>query len=85
MQSYPPTFLDALLEATNFIDRAAHDDGMTKADLCASMETRLSLTDIPVRLAITVVTRPLACLPVAGSQGHPFKFRQSDAPVRATG
>ena len=40
-------------------------------------------TDIPVRLAITVV--PLACLPVAGSQGHPFKFRQSDPPVRATG
>ena len=40
-------------------------------------------TDIPVRLA--VVPLRLACLPVAGSQGLPFKFRQSDPPVRATG
>ena len=43
MQSYPPTFLEALLEATNFLDRASTDEGMTKADVCASMETRLSL------------------------------------------
>jgi hypothetical protein len=43
MQSYPPTFLDALLEATNFLNRASTDESMTKADLCASMETRLSL------------------------------------------
>ena len=43
MQSYPPTFLDALLEATNFLNRALSDESMTKADVCASMETRLSL------------------------------------------
>jgi hypothetical protein len=43
MQSYPPTFLDALIEATNFLDRASQDESMTKADICASMETRLSL------------------------------------------
>ncbi len=43
MQSYPPTFLGALLEATNFLDRASNDEGMTKADVCASIETRLSL------------------------------------------
>lgn len=43
MQSYPPTFLEALLEATNFLDRASTDESMTKADVCASMETRLSL------------------------------------------
>lgn len=43
MQSYPPTFLDALLEATNFLSRASSDESMTKADICASMETRLSL------------------------------------------
>jgi hypothetical protein len=43
MQSYPPKFLDALLEATNFLNRASTDESMTKADVCASMETRLSL------------------------------------------
>jgi len=43
MQCYPPTFLDALLEATNFLDRASKDESVTKADICASMETRLSL------------------------------------------
>ena len=43
MKSYPPTFLDALLEATNFLNRASRDESMTKADICASMETRLSL------------------------------------------
>ena len=44
-------------------------------------------TDIPVRLAVLVVPLRLACLPVsAGSpEGLPFKFRQSDPPVRATG
>ena len=43
MQSYPPTFLGALLEATNFLHRASTDESMSKADVCASMETRLSL------------------------------------------
>ena len=43
MQSYPPTFLGALLEATNFLNRASTDESMSKADVCASMETRLSL------------------------------------------
>jgi hypothetical protein len=43
MQSYPPTFIDALLEATNFLSRAMADEGVSKADVCASMETRLSL------------------------------------------
>ena len=43
MQSYPPTFLDALLEATNFLSRASVDESVSKADICASMETRLSL------------------------------------------
>jgi hypothetical protein len=66
MQSYPPTFLDALLEATNFLSRASADDSVSKADICASMETRLSL---------------LVGKMVATPTGASFAVFNSDSPV----
>jgi hypothetical protein len=43
MVSYPPTFLEALLEATNYLDSASRDDAITKEDLIKSMELRFSV------------------------------------------
>ena len=39
----PPTFLQMLLECSQFIDSARYDEGCTKADVLESMETRVSL------------------------------------------
>ena len=41
--SYPPNFLGALLEASNYIDSASRNPEITKEDLCKSMETRISI------------------------------------------
>jgi len=43
MTCYPPNFLDALLEASNFLEAASKDEMTTKEELCKSMERRLSL------------------------------------------
>lgn len=43
MACYPPNFLDALLEASNFLESASKDEAITKEELCHSMERRLSL------------------------------------------
>jgi hypothetical protein len=43
MTCYPPNFLDALLEASNFLEAASKDEMITKEELCKSMERRLSL------------------------------------------
>jgi hypothetical protein len=40
--SYPPNFLSALLEFSNFIDNCKRDEGMTKEELIKSTELRLS-------------------------------------------
>ena len=39
----PPTFLQMLLECSQFLDTARYDEGCTKADLLQSMENRVSL------------------------------------------
>jgi len=43
MSCYPPNFLDALLEASNFLESASRDEAIPKEELCKSMERRLSL------------------------------------------
>ena len=40
---YPKNFVEALLEASNFIESASTDDAMTKEELIKSMENRISL------------------------------------------
>ena len=42
MASYPPTFLESLLKTTTFLDAAARNEAIDKAELCMSMELRLS-------------------------------------------
>lgn len=39
----PPTFMGMLLECTQFIEKARHDQTSTKKDVLDSMEMRLSL------------------------------------------
>lgn len=43
MACYPPNFLDALLEASNFLEAASKDESMPKEEICKSMERRLSV------------------------------------------
>jgi len=43
MACYPPNFIDALLEASNFLESASKDEAIPKEELCKSMERRLSL------------------------------------------
>ena len=43
MTSYPPTFFQALLEATAFLRSSRDDQSITKLKLCESMEKQLSL------------------------------------------
>jgi hypothetical protein len=40
--AYPPNFLQALLETSNFLDSCKESD-ISKADLISSMENRISL------------------------------------------
>ena len=42
MTCYPPNFLEALLEASNFLDSASKNS-TSKEEICLSMERRLSL------------------------------------------
>jgi len=39
----PPTFMEMLVECSQFLDRARHDEGCTKHDVLESMENRLSM------------------------------------------
>jgi hypothetical protein len=39
----PPTFMQMLLECSQFLDSARHDSTSTKADVLDSVEKRLSL------------------------------------------
>jgi hypothetical protein len=39
----PPTFMEMLLECSQFIDKARHDPISSKMDVLDSMETRVSL------------------------------------------
>lgn len=39
----PPTFMEMIVECAQFIDRARHDAGCSKADVLDSMENRVSL------------------------------------------
>lgn len=39
----PPTFMGALLETAQFIEKARHDPGSSKEDVLDSLEKRLSL------------------------------------------
>lgn len=43
MACYPPSFLEALLEASNFVESASTNDAVTKEELCKSIEARLSI------------------------------------------
>lgn len=43
MSCYPPSFLKALLEASNFVESASLNEDITKAELCKSLEARLSV------------------------------------------
>lgn len=39
----PPTFMEMLVECSQFLDRARHDEGCKKQDVLESLENRLSL------------------------------------------
>jgi hypothetical protein len=41
-QPYPKTFLDAIMESIQFIERCRDNDSFTKRDVLESMENRLS-------------------------------------------
>jgi hypothetical protein len=43
MPCYPPSFLEALLEASNFVETQSKNDAYTKEELCKSLEVRLSV------------------------------------------
>ena len=43
MPCYPPSFVEALLEASNFLEAQSKNDAYTKEELCKSMEARLSI------------------------------------------
>jgi len=41
-QPYPKTFLDAIMETIQYVERCRHDDAIKKGDVLDSMENRLS-------------------------------------------
>jgi hypothetical protein len=41
--TYPPNFLGALLETSNYLDSASKNSEISKEDLCKSMESRISI------------------------------------------
>lgn len=41
--TYPPNFLGALLETSNYLDAAAKNQEISKEEICKSMESRISL------------------------------------------
>jgi hypothetical protein len=43
MSNSPPTFLESLMDATNYLDAASRNDEISKEDLIKSMETKLSI------------------------------------------
>jgi hypothetical protein len=59
----PPTFMEMLLECSQFIDKARHDPVSSKMDLLDSMETRLSL--LVGKLVSQPTSATLAIFPVS--------------------
>lgn len=51
----PKTFMDMLVECSQYLDRARHDAGCSKTDVLDSMENRLSL------LAGKLASHPACC------------------------
>ena len=51
----PKSFMDMLVECSQFLDRARHDAGCSKNDVLDSMENRLSL------LAGKLASHPACC------------------------
>ena len=41
--AFPPNFLGALLETSNYLDAAAKNPEISKEEICKSMESRVSL------------------------------------------
>ena len=59
----PPTFMEMLLECSQFIDKARHDPTSTKGDVLDSMETRVSflvgkLASYPTSAAFVMYQAP---------------------------